>query len=42
MMTPCHELTFGSPLWLWALLALPVLAGLFVWAERPADRRLRR
>jgi len=26
-------LTFGSPLWLWALLAIPALAGLYVWAH---------
>ena len=35
-----RELTFGSPLWLWGLLALPVLAGLFAWAERRASARL--
>ena len=34
------SLTFGSPGWLWALLLLPVLAALFVWAERQAARRL--
>jgi len=27
-------LTFGAPHWLWALLVLPVLAGLFVWSHR--------
>lgn len=26
-------LTFGSPLWLWALLAVPALAGLYAWAH---------
>ena len=26
-------LTFGSPLWLWGLLAVPVLAALYVWAH---------
>jgi Ca-activated chloride channel family protein len=26
-------LTFGSPLWLWGLLALPVFAGLYVWSH---------
>jgi len=26
-------LTFGSPLWLWGLLALPVLAALYVWSH---------
>ncbi len=35
-----HDLTFGSPLWLWGLLALPALAGLFAWAERRAATRL--
>ena len=35
-------LTFGSPWWLWGLLALPALAALFVWAEAEADRRLAR
>ena len=33
--------TFGSPWWLWGLLALPALAALFVWAEAEAGRRLR-
>lgn len=35
-----HDLTFGSPLWLWGLLALPVLVGVFVWAEHRAANRL--
>ena len=35
-------LTFGSPWLLWGLLALPALAGLFVWAERQAGVRLAR
>ena len=35
-----HDLSFGAPLWLWGLPALPVLAGLFVWAERRAAVRL--
>ncbi|MFZ4776340.1 MAG: VWA domain-containing protein, partial [Terrimicrobiaceae bacterium] len=26
-------LTFGSPLWLWGLLALPVFAALYVWSQ---------
>ena len=26
-------LTFGSPLWLWGLLALPVFAALYVWSH---------
>jgi Ca-activated chloride channel family protein len=26
-------LTFGSPLWLWGLLALPVVAGLYIWSH---------
>lgn len=26
-------LTFGSPLWLWGLLALPAFAALYVWAQ---------
>ncbi|MCX6971354.1 MAG: VWA domain-containing protein [Verrucomicrobia bacterium] len=26
-------LTFGAPLWLWGLLALPVFAGLYVWSH---------
>lgn len=28
------SLTFGSPLWLWALALLPVAAGVFVWSHR--------
>ncbi len=36
------DLTFGSPWWLWGLLALPALAALFVWAEAEARRRLAR
>ena len=35
-------LTFGSPWWLWGLLALPAFAALFVWAEAEASRRLAR
>ncbi|MBE7212489.1 MAG: VWA domain-containing protein, partial [Gluconacetobacter diazotrophicus] len=35
-----HDLSFGAPLWLWGLLALPALAGLFAWAERRASARL--
>jgi Ca-activated chloride channel family protein len=27
-------LTFGTPHWLWALLVLPLMAGLFVWSHR--------
>jgi len=27
-------LTFGAPHWLWALLVLPLMAGLFVWSYR--------
>ena len=27
-------LTFGAPHWLWALLVLPLMAGLFVWSQR--------
>jgi Ca-activated chloride channel family protein len=27
------SLTFGSPLWLWGLCAIPLFAGLLVWAE---------
>ncbi len=34
--------TFGSPWWLWGLLALPALAAFFVWAEAEAGRRLAR
>ena len=34
-------MTFGSPVWFWALLAIPVLAFLFVRAERRAIARLR-
>ena len=34
-------MSFGSPLWLWGLLILPVLALLFVQAERRSVRRLR-
>lgn len=41
MKLPLHGLNFGSPLWLWALLAVPLLIGLFLWAEKRADRRLR-
>ncbi len=40
--TMFSALTFGSPWWLWGLLALPALAGLFVWAEVQAARRLAR
>ena len=36
------DLTFASPWWLWGLFALPALAGLFVWAEAEAGRRLAR
>ena len=35
-------LTFGSPLLLWGLLALPALAGVFAWGERQAGVRLAR
>ena len=41
MMTSWHDLTFGSPFWLWTLLTLPPLIGLFFWSEKRADRRLR-
>ena len=41
MTIPLQDLTFGSPLWLWGWLTLPLLAGLFIWAEKRADRRLR-
>ena len=27
-------LTFGAPYWLWALLVLPLIAGLFLWSHR--------
>ena len=27
-------LTFGAPHWLWALLVLPLIAGLFLWSHR--------
>ena len=30
-------LTFGAPHWLWALLVLPLMAGLFVWSHRRAQ-----
>ena len=40
MTTGPTALNFGSPLWLWALGLLPVLGGMFVWAERRARRRL--
>jgi len=33
-------MTFGAPLWLWGLLALPILAVLFVLAERRIAQRL--
>ena len=36
------DLNFGAPLWRWALLAVPMLAALFFWAERQANRRLAR
>ena len=35
-------LTFGSPLWLWGLLALPALAAVFVWGEHQAGVRMAR
>ena len=38
--TALRELSFGAPWWLWGLLVLPVLAGLFAWAERRAAGRL--
>ncbi len=34
-------LTFGEPLWFWALLLVPLLAGLFVWAQRKRDALIR-
>ena len=34
-------MTFGSPEWFWALLAIPILAALFVRAERRAITKLR-
>ncbi len=33
-------MTFGAPEWLWGLLALPVLAAIFVRAERKTRKRL--
>ena len=30
-------LTFGAPHWLWALLVLPLIAGLFLWSHRRAQ-----
>ena len=35
-------LTFGSPWFLWGLLALPALAGVFAWGERQAGVRMAR
>ena len=40
MNTAASQLTFGAPAWLWALGLVPVLAALFVWAERRSARRL--
>ena len=40
MNTAASQLSFGAPGWLWALLLVPALAVLFVWAERQAGRRL--
>ena len=34
------DLNFGAPSWLWALLTLPALLALFVWAEVQSNRRL--
>src|ERR1700757_4775483 len=34
-------MTFGAPVWFWALLAIPILAILFVRAEQRATARLR-
>ena len=34
-------MTFGSPIWFWALLAIPLLAALFGRAERRAQAKLR-
>ena len=34
-------MTFGAPVWFWALLTIPILAMLFVRSERRAIRRLR-
>lgn len=34
-------MTFGQPAWLWALLAIPALAALFIRAERRSAARLR-
>ena len=42
MTTGQSAISMGAPLWLWGLLALPVLAGLFLWAEHHAHRRLER
>ncbi len=36
------DLNFGAPLWLWALLVLPALGVLFLWAEVQSQRRLTR
>jgi Ca-activated chloride channel family protein len=30
-------LTFGAPHWLWAILVLPLMAGLFVWSHKRAQ-----
>ena len=34
-------MSFGAPIWLWGLLALPVLAALFVRSEQKSVARLR-
>jgi Ca-activated chloride channel homolog len=34
-------MTFGAPAWFWALLSIPLLAGLFLRAERRGTARLR-
>ena len=37
-----HPLTWGAPLWLWALAILPFLVALFAWAEHRRIQLLQR
>ena len=39
---PSHVMSFGQPIWLWGLLALPALAFCFARAEQVGTERLRR
>ncbi len=42
LLTMSSDLTFGSPVWLWGLRALPFITVLFFWSEAESKRRLAR